>query len=479
MSHSVKISFMRYRKTNIVCTIGPSSWAPEMLQKLAESGMDVARLNFSHGSHEEKAEQIENIRKISQKLKKPIAILADLQGPKLRVGQIDGKRDIKKGEKLRLVLIPNSFDEIPLQFDLSPFVKKGQRIFLNDGLVEVVVESVNGKTINAKATNDGWISSNKGVNVPDTEIRGAGFTDKDFKDAEFALKQGVDYLALSFVQTADDLKKARELIKQYRSKAKIIVKVEKKKAVENLEEIIKATDAVMVARGDLGIEIPGFEVPIIQKKMIHLARQNHKPVIVATQMLESMVENPRPTRAEISDVANAVMDQADAVMLSAESASGKYPAEAVKVMNDVICHIEENLEYKHYIKINWDNMPKENITSNAITSSAASIAYRLQAKAIIVGTVGGKTAYSLASFRPDSLIIAVTHDQTTYNQLGLNWGTIPFIVEPTETYDDFLKKILELIKKNDIAKKDDQVVIITGSAIGVSGTTDTIKITKI
>lgn len=467
---------MHNRKTNIVCTIGPASWSDEMLEKISEAGMDVARFNFSHGGQEEKEQQMHHLRKISQKLKKPIAILADLQGPKLRIGQIEGTKELISGESIKLVLHANAIDELPMQFDLSPYVKKGQRIFLNDGLVELTVTGVNGKTIQTKVVNDGWVSSNKGVNVPDTEIKGAGFTDKDYSDALFAIDQKADYIALSFVQTAADLKRLKDMIKHANSDTKVIVKIEKKKAVENLEEIIKETDAVMVARGDLGIEIPAYEVPVIQKKIIHLARQNHKPVIVATQMLESMIENPRPTRAEVNDVAGAVMDQVDAVMLSAESASGKHPLAAVKIMHDTICHIEKNLEYKHYIKINWESMPEENLISNAITSSAASIAYRLDAKAIVVGTVTGKTVYSLTSFRPDAPIIAVTHNKQCYNQLALAWGVQPFVLEPFTDYNNFLKHIAALLQKQEIAKKGNKVVFVTGSTIGTSGATDTIKV---
>src|SRR5581483_2639597 len=399
------------KRTKIVCTIGPSSWDYKTLKELARSGMDVARLNFSHGSYEEKGQQIKFIRQISQELDKPLAIMADLQGPKIRLGEIDGIREIKKGEKIKLSLNPVA-DELPMQFDLSPFVKKGQRIFLNDGLVELIVTGQSGRTIETLAQNSGVVSSHKGVNIPDTNLKGAAFTEKDQEDAEFALKAGVDYIAISFIQNADDLQPVRKLIKKAKARTQVIVKVEKAEAIKNLEEIIQKTDAVMVARGDLALETAAAEVPIFQQKIIRLSRQNKKPVIVATQMLESMIENPRPTRAEVSDVANAVLDQVDAVMLSAESASGKYPVEAVQVMHEVINSVEHNVEYKHYIKINWDQVSQEELPFNAIASSAASLSYRLGAKLIVSATATGNSAKRLASFRPGPSIVAVTHDLT-------------------------------------------------------------------
>jgi pyruvate kinase len=474
------------KRTKIVCTIGPASWDYSVMKQLAKEGMDIVRLNMSHGTFEEKAAQIANVRKISKELGKPLAIIADLQGPKLRLGKIgdetgglDPKREIKRGEVIRLSLNPIE-DEIPMQFDISPYVKKGHRIFLNDGLVEVIVDKVNGKVIVAKAQNNGVISSNKGVNIPDTNIGEAAFTDKDYRDGEFALKHDVDYIAMSFVQTVSDLKTLKELIKKHKSKAQIISKIEKSEAIVNLEQIIKASDAIMVARGDLAIETSASAVPIFQQKMTKLSRQYQKPVIVATQMLESMTENPRPTRAEASDVANAVLDQVDAVMLSAESAQGKYPVEAVRTMREIIEAVEENPDYKNYIKINWQEMAVENISLNAIVSSAASISYRIKAKAIIVATTTGRTVRLLASFRPSAEIVAVTHNDQTRNALSLVWGANnTLVVEPSENLEKFEKNIMEHIKKSGAAKKGDKIVFVIGRKVGVAGTTDTIKISTL
>jgi pyruvate kinase len=465
-----------FKSTKIVCTIGPASWDKETLTKLAKAGMDIVRLNMSHGAHEEKSEQIKHVRNISRELGKTLMVFADLQGPKLRLGKIDGIRPIKKGEKIDLVLNSTGFHELPMQFDLSPFMKKGQRIYLNDGLVEIKVTDVIGKTIRTIAVNDGVVSSNKGVNVPDTLLKGAAFTQKDHDDAVFALENDVDYIALSFVQTVEDLKPLKELIKKHNPRVKIIVKIEKNEAVDNLEEILSNSDAVMVARGDLAIETDNTTVPIVQQKIIKLARQLQKPVIVATQMLESMTENPRPTRAEVSDVATAVMDQADCVMLSAESASGKYPVEAVETMNHVIETVEANPEQKHYIKINWERIMADDMALYGIASAACSLAFRVKAKAIVVGTATGRTAQIISAFRPDTQIIAVTHDDLTKNQLNLVWGVKSVIVKPTTNFNTFVEHIFSELEGLHEFKRGDKLVIVTGLTAGVSGTTNTIKI---
>lgn len=464
------------KKTKIVCTIGPSSWDYPTLKKLSEAGMNVARLNFSHGSHAEKGQQIQTIRKISKELGKSIAIMADLQGPKLRLGTIDGIRKITKGESITLSLNP-TLDEIPIQFDLSPFVKKGQRIFLNDGLIELKVNSIAGKSIKAIAHNSGAISSHKGINIPDTYMQGSVFTPKDITDAKFALEANVDYLALSFIQKATDLKPVKKLIQEANSKTKIVVKIEKNEAVSDLEEIMKDTDAVMVARGDLAIETKAAEVPIIQQKIIKLGRSYHRPVIVATQMLESMVENPRPTRAEVSDVANAVLDQADCVMLSAESASGKYPVEAVQTMSDIILSVESHPDYKHSISIDWNNISSKELSYSAIVSSAAILAEKIVAKFIVIPTASGRMARHLSAFRPSSRIIAITHSEKVYHQLAMVWGIETIVIKPVKTYDAFLENILESVQK--YAKKGDQIVVVTGSTVGISGGTDTIRVVTI
>lgn len=472
------ISISDFRKTKIVCTIGPSSWDQTTMKRMARAGMDVVRLNMSHGSQEEKAQQIKFAREISEELRKSIAIFADLQGPKLRLGIIDGIKRIETNEEIRLSIAPED-QELPIQFDLSPFVKKGDRLFLNDGLIEVEISGVQDKTLIGKARNSGVVSSNKGVNVPDSNLGRASFTTKDESDAIFALKHNVDYIALSFVQTVDDIKAVRKLIEEYNPKVKIIVKVEKKEAIENIEAIVESADAIMVARGDLAIETNNAQVPIYQEKIINLCRQYRKPVIVATQMLESMTENPRPTRAEVSDVANAVLDQVDAVMLSAESANGKYPVEVVEQMRKIIESVESHPDYHHKIWIDWENLTAEEKDQMAIAVTATSLGERVGAKAVVTGTATGKTAKFTSAFRGGARIIAVTHDEITKNQLALVWGVEPLIVRPTVNFNTFSDHVLEEISSGHGLKKGDKVVLVIGTTAGVSGTTNTIKVATV
>ncbi len=437
--------------------------------------MDVARLNFSHGSHEEKIEVINHIRKVSDQTHHPIAIIADLQGPKIRLGKLEGEQIIKKGEMIVLSSVPAQ-DKLPLQFDLTQMVKKGHRIFINDGLVELEVTDIQGKDIITIARTSGWVSSHKGVNIPDTHFSQEIFTEKDREDLEFALERNIEYIALSFVQTPDDLQKVRTFIKARDGATKIIVKIERKEAIDNLEGIIKAADAVMIARGDLAVETDPANVPILQQRIIKLARQMQRPVIVATQMLESMVNNPLPTRAEASDVGHAVMSQVDAVMLSAESAAGKYPVQAVKVMRNIIQSVEKTPEFSQYIKVDWEHIDIAKLQSNAITSSAASLSYKLHAPLLAVATSKGGSAVSIASFRPKATIVAIAHDEQVRNQLNLVWGLYPFVIKPTKTSDTFWDEIAKQIRHEKLGEKDDKVVMVGGTQVGVSGATDTIKV---
>lgn len=449
------------------------------MKKMARAGMDVIRLNMSHGKQEEKATQIATARQISRELNKPLAVFADLQGPKLRLGTINGIKKIAVGEIVKISSEPTDETELPIQFDLTPFIKKGHRMFLNDGLIEVKVISVSGKTITGKALNSGVVSSNKGVNVPDTNLSGASFTPKDESDAIFALKAGVDYIALSFVQKAKDIQPVKQLIAQYNPKVKVIVKIEKKEAIDNLEAIVKQSNIIMVARGDLAIETNNAQVPIYQEKIINLCRQYQKPVIVATQMLESMTENPRPTRAEVSDVANAVLDQVDAVMLSAESASGKYPVESVQTMKNIIDSVESHPDYHHSINIHWDNFKSDELSFMAIAASATSLGQRVGAKAIVTGTATGKTVKIAAAFRPEARIIAITHDEQTKNQLSLVWGVESLVVRPTANFNLFYDHVMDELTHGHNLKKGDKIVIVIGTTAGVSGTTNTIKVATV
>ncbi len=463
---------MIIKKTKIVATIGPATDSEKMLKKIFLAGVDVARLNFSHGNLEEKTSSIEKIRKIATQVKKQITIIADMPGPKLRLGDFDGLVKIRKGQSLSLGV---KFADLPIGFDFSESVEPDQKIYLNDGLVELKIISVKKGLIYTKAMNSGWVSSRKGINLPDTILKGDTFTPEDEKNALFAIKHKVEFIAQSFVQSADDVYKVREILKKTKSPIRIIAKIEKPQAIANIEEIIIAADAIMIARGDLAIETSPAQVPLIQQKIILLARQYQKPVIVATQMLESMIENPRPTRAEASDVANAVLSQVDAVMLSAESVAGKYPLEAVSTMSAIIESVESDPDFRRYIKINWEKLNLGELNVNAIVASSASLAYRLKAPLIAVGTVSGKTAQQLSSFRPSALIVASTHDDYIARQLSLYWGVVPVVVAKTAYSEDFDDAMLKAIAQHKLCKKGSVIVLVWGSQIGVSGTTDTIK----
>lgn len=462
------------KRTKIVATIGPASQNERVLSDLIKNGVNVCRLNFSHGNLAQKKEAIDLIRRVSSKVKVPVAILADLPGPKIRLGEIDGVFKIKRGDVLTFGM--NGKTHLPIQFDFSKDVQSGQKMYLNDALIALTILKSEAGVITAKALNSGWVTSKKGINLPETTFKSETFTKDDRESALFAIKENCDFIAISFVQSSKDIKPLRDLLNKTNSKIKIISKIETPHAVTNIEELVQDSDAIMIARGDLAIETSPAEVPLIQQKIIVLSRQQQKPVIVATQMLESMIDNPRPTRAEASDVANAVLSQVDAVMLSAESASGNYPVEAVKTMNSVIEAVEANPEFKRYIKINWEKINLNDLNFNAIVSSSASLAYRLKAPIIGIGTVSGKTARQLSSFRPSSLITAFTHNETVSRQLLLSWGVLPIIIDDKFESEAFDKIMLESIKVKKLARKGNSIVLVWGSKIGTSGTTDTIKV---
>lgn len=460
-------------RTKIVATIGPASQNEKVLKELFLSGVNVARLNFSHGNLTQKKEAIELIRKVSSKLKVQIAILADLPGPKIRLGEIEGVFKINKGDVLTFGM--NGKTHLPIQFDFTNDVSAGQKMYLNDGLIALTIISSKSGVVTAKALNNGWVTSRKGINLPETVFSGSTFTKEDRESSLFAIKENCDFIAISFVQSSKDIKPLRELLNNKDSKIQIISKIETPQAVKNIEELIKDSDAIMIARGDLAIETSPAEVPLIQQKIIVLSRQHQKPVIVATQMLESMIDNPRPTRAEASDVANAVLSQVDAVMLSAESASGNFPVETVKTMSSIIKNVEANPEFNRYIKINWEKINLSDLNFNALVSSGASIAYRLHSPVIGLGTVTGKTARQLSSFRPSALISAFTHDEAVSRQLLLSWGVVPTVLKNNVDSHEFSRKMIESIKLQKTAKKNNIVILIWGSKIGIPGTTDTIR----
>jgi len=460
------------RRAKIVATIGPSTRDEANLEKAIKAGLNVARLNFSHGSHEDHLKVIHAVRKLSRELQAPVTILQDLQGPKIRVGKFEkGSIVLKKGDKLVVTtdsvlgkegLIPSDFKELPQS------VQVGTKILLDDGLLELKVLAVRGNEVDVEVVFGGILKDRKGMNLPGANLPVECMTPKDLEDLEFGLSNGVDYIALSFVRHPRDIRKLREIIESRKSSAKICAKIEMVEALENLEEIARLSDAIMVARGDLAVEVGQTLLPGIQKKIIHLCNQLRKPVITATQMLDSMVENPRPTRAEITDVANAVLDGSDALMLSAESASGKYPFLAIRTMHDIIVEVERTEE--KYYKISLEN---EFLSPPAAIAASASLsALKLNAQAIVCLTTSGKTANIIASYRPKARIIAVTDRMDVLNTLELTWGIQTLIIKSYKTMEDILDQVDMLLVKNGLAKTGDRVIFTLGQPISDAAKTN-------
>ena len=460
-----------YKRTKIIATYGPSTSSYEKLLKSIESGVNGIRLNFSHGSHEDHQRAVKLIRKASKESGKPIAVLQDLQGPKIRLGDFEGIYQVGKGQSIRLRYNASFENEgiLPTQFDISAKVKRGERVLFFDGKIKTTVTSVKDGIVHLRAENEGYLISKKGINLPDTDLEGDIITTKDKKDIIFGVSSGVDFVALSFVQSADDVVSLKRMLKNLGSNARVIAKIETRAAVDNLEQIVEASDGVMIARGDLAIETSVEEVPIIQRTIIRLGIKYAKPTIIATQMLASMVDSPDPSRAEASDGAGAVLSGVDAVMLSDETAVGKYPIEAVKVMKKVIRYAESNTHEKTLI--NYDN--ESHTRQTAISKAIIRLSYDVGAKAIVPETKSGATAYKIASYRPDLPIIAVTSSQLVAQQLSIVYGVKSF-VRKDEPYQ--AAHLTQWLQRNKVFKKGDIVVIASGDRPGVVGTTDTIKV---
>lgn len=473
------------KRTKIVCTIGPASESQIVLEKMVEAGMNVARLNLSHGNYQHHRFLIKNLRAVSRKLKTPIAILADLQGPKLRTGAIPGNGiEVKKNERVMLVpekelygIDPGEMKLVPIQFpELARSVEKGNTILIDDGLIVLKVRHVRGRHITCTVAIPGKITALRGMNVPGATIQGPVITPKDKKDLAFALKMSVDYFALSFVKTAQDVHHLKKLIhapNEYMA-AKVIAKIENLDAVHHIDEIVEAADGIMVARGDLGLELPAQVVPIIQKQIISKCLHAAKPVIVATQMLESMIQNVRPTRAEVSDVANAVMDHTDAVMLSAESAFGRYPVEAVKMMSRII----EETEQSPYDNLNHGYLGDQHESDEkAVAHAVHELSKNTRAKAILIATTSGFSARLISRQRPENTnTIAITNHEKVYNQVALLWGVEPFLSPAVQDVDRMIKRCISFILKNKIGKKGDHIIIVMGQPIGSPGNMNLIKV---
>jgi pyruvate kinase len=467
------------RKAKIVATIGPSCKEEDQLRSLVLAGVDVARLNFSHGTHEEHALRIASLRKLSAEMKRPITILQDLQGPKLRVGILPPEGlQLTAGQKVRLVPVlnapsvsfSNSVNEIiiPLDIpDLTHSLMPGKRILLDDGNLELEIDKIEHTTIITKVILGGVLTSHKGVNFPGAHLDIPGFTEKDHADLIFGLQQGVDALALSFVRTAQDIETVRDTIRAINPKQEnipIIAKLELPQAIENLHEIIHSADGVMVARGDLGVETSPAQVPILQKEIIQTANRHMKTVITATQMLDSMIHNPRPTRAEASDVANAIFDGTDAVMLSGETASGEYPLESVQMMDTIVREAES-----HFHKWGSSNaFPEEPTRDDAIsmTRAARELAHDRNVGAIAVFTQTGKTALLMTKARPQVPVFAFTPEPETYQRSGLYWGACSFLVPFVSTVEDLIRIVEESMISTSKLKAGEQVIVISGFPVG-------------
>ena len=465
------------RRTKIVCTLGPASQSEETLREMIRAGMDVARVNFSHGDHEIHARNIALVRRLAQEEGRVLAVMGDLQGPKLRVGEITAEVTLREGEDFNLTTRPVPGDDREVNFphpEVIGDVRSGDRVLLDDGLLELEVLETTPTDIRSRVVTGGPLESHKGVSLLGVTLNLPSLTDKDREDAAFAIQQKVDYLALSFVRRAEDVSQLRDLLEQNQTSIPIIAKIEKREAVEAFEEIMEISDGAMVARGDLGVEAPAEEVPIYQKRIIRLANEVGKPVITATQMLSSMMDNPRPTRAEASDVANAILDGTDAVMLSGETAVGKYPVEAVRMMAKIALTTERTLPYKELLR---EAVLEPFCTpTDAISQATCEIALELAAKAIISSTMSGHTARMVAKHRPATQIVAVTPSLETQRRLALVWGVYPLLVSEFAHTDQMIETAVQAALDEGLIEKGDIVVITAGVPLGGPGRTNMLKV---
>ncbi|TMV48274.1 pyruvate kinase [Paenibacillus mesophilus] len=467
------------RKTKIVCTIGPSSESLPALKQLISAGMNVARLNFSHGDFEEHGNRIRNIRQACQELDKTVAILLDTKGPEIRTGKLkEDSYELVQDETIVLTteeLIGDNKRVSVTYKDLPRDVHVGSTILIDDGLIGLTVTDIRGSDIECRIVNGGTIKGKKGVNVPGVRISLPGITEKDANDIIFGIQQGVDFIAASFVRKASDVLEIRQLLEEHNaSHIQIISKIENQEGVQNLDEILEVSDGLMVARGDLGVEIPAEEVPLVQKRMIKKCNHVGKPVITATQMLDSMQRNPRPTRAEASDVANAIFDGTDAIMLSGETAAGKYPVESVQTMSRIALRAESAIEYRE-IFIRQSTAQQTTITE-AISQSVANSALDLDAKAIITPTESGYTARMVSKYRPKSPVIAVTRNEQVMRRLCLVWGVVPIKGEEARNTDEMFQLAVDDSIKAGHIRLGDLVIITAGVPVGRSGTTNLMKV---
>ncbi|MCF6288245.1 MAG: pyruvate kinase [Proteobacteria bacterium] len=473
---------LKDNKTKIIATLGPASNSPEKIESLIKAGVNVFRLNFSHGDHAGHKINYDNIRQVAKDLDIVVGILLDLQGPKIRVGKfIDGKIELVENQQLILSCVNNDLGnskKVSVSYkDLYKDVTQGDELLFDDGKLKVMVNKVDGKDIYTTVVVGGTLSNNKGINIPSADLSLAAITQKDIEDLKFGAALGVDWVALSFVRKHEDLLLARHYLSLYNSDAKLMAKIEKPGAIANFVEILNVADGIMVARGDLGVELSPQEVPMLQKRLIRMSRQAGKPVVTATQMLETMTDSPIPTRAEASDVANAVFDGTDAVMLSAETAVGKYPVQTVKTMRTIANTVEKDPEY--IARMLERKMHTEENTPDAVSAAACNIASNIKAKVMVCFSSSGATALRIARNRIDTNVIAISPNIQSCQQLTISWGINPALSVDANNISDMVTIAEDIIHKNNAAKVNDRYVITAGVPFGYSGTTNLIRVEKL
>ncbi len=467
------------RKTKIVCTLGPSTDSEDILRQMMLAGMNVARCNFSHGTYEDHQRRMDLVKKLRDEVGRPIAILLDTKGPEVRVRNFkEGKAVLEEGQLFTLTVdeVDGTKDKVSVTYDrLYEDLEIGMRVLIDDGLIEMQVEQIDQRNVVCRVINGGVVSNHKGVNIPDVDLSMPYISDKDREDILFGISQGVDFIAASFVQKKEDILQLRRLLeKNGGADIKIISKIENKQGVSNIDEIIDVSDGIMVARGDMGVEIPYEEVPVIQKKIIKKVYQAGKHVITATQMLESMIKNPRPTRAETTDVANAVYDGTSAVMLSGETAAGAYPVEAVRTMVRIAERTEQDVDYRK--RFYQSKRQADADVTNAICHATCTTALDLNAKAIVTVTKSGKSARMLSQYRPESDIISCATTERVCRQLSLAWGVTPLVIREEKEVFHLFDKAIQAAVKMKLLEAGDLTVITSGVPIGVSGTTNMMKV---
>lgn len=469
------------RKTKIICTIGPASESEERLKELMLAGMNVARFNFSHGTHEEQKVKLTRVIKVSNELGLPVATLLDTKGPEIRLKDFEGgKAMLEAGQQFTLTTdeVMGTAEKASITYkNLKDDVKKGMTILIDDGKIEMTIEKITENDIVCRVINGGDVSNHKGINVPGAILSMPYISEVDRADITFCAQMGFDFLAASFARCKEDILEVRKILDEHKSKAKIIAKIENMQGIDNLDEILDVSDGIMVARGDMGVEIPLEEVPVIQKTMIKKAVAKGKHVITATQMLESMINNPRPTRAETADVANAIYDGTTAIMLSGESAAGKYPVEAVRTMARIAERTEQDIDYSGRMKKSTQDM-KGDITT-AISHATCTTAADLNASAIITVTMSGFTAGMVSRFKPGCTIIGCSVNPRVCRQLNLSWGVAPLLIEKKDTADDLFEEATLQAKKAGLVKAGDVVVLTAGVPLGTTGTTNMLRVIEV